>query len=136
MDQINNNNEPVVEQAEVMAPEESVMSPEMLAEMEAQKDMELHGDNVKKIGGCAVVTVGEETIAMEMPFTYPQLLSAIIKRKYDTDQSEAITANFLAARTGAVSDEKAAEYTAEYETYQAYRDLAKAVAKEVMGIEA
>ena len=136
MDQINNNNEPVVEQAEVMAPEESVMSPEMLAEMEAQKDMELHGDNVKKIGGCAVVTVGEETIAMEMPFTYPQLLSAIIKRKYDTDQSEAITANFLAARTGAVSDEKAAEYTSEYEAYQSYRDLAKAVAKEVMGIEA
>lgn len=136
MDQINNNNEPVVEQAEVMAPEESIMSPEMLAEMEAQKDMELHGDNVKKIGGCAVVTVGEETIAMEMPFTYPQLLSAIIKRKYDTDQSEAITANFLAARTGAVSDEKAAEYTSEYEAYQSYRDLAKAVAKEVMGIEA
>ncbi len=136
MDQINNNNEPVVEQAEVMAPEESVMSPEMLAEMEAQKDMELHGDNVKKIGGCAVVTVGEETIAMEMPFTYPQLLSAIIKRKYDTDQAEAITANFLAARTGAVSDEKAAEYTSEYEAYQAYRDFAKTVAKEVMGIEA
>lgn len=136
MDQINNNNEPVVEQAEVMAPEESIMSPEMLAEMEAQKDMELHGDNVKKIGGCAVVTVGEETIAMEMPFTYPQLLSAIIKRKYDTDQSEAITANFLAARTGAVSDEKATEYTSEYEAYQAYRDLAKTVAKEVMGIEA
>ena len=136
MDHININNEPVAEQAEVMAPEESVLSPEMLAAMEAQKDMKLHGDNVKKIGGCAVVTVGKEIIAMEMPFTYPQLLSAIIKRKYDTDQSEAITANFLAARTGAVSDEKAAEYTAEYEAYQAYRDLAKTVAKEVMGIEA
>ena len=136
MDHININNEPVAEQAEVMAPEESVLSPEMLAAMEAQKDMKLHGDNVKKIGGCAVVTVGKEIIAMEMPFTYPQLLSAIIKRKYDTDQSEAITANFLAARTGTVSDEKAAEYTAEYEAYQAYRDLAKTVAKEVMGIEA
>ena len=136
MDQINNNNEPVVEQAEVMAPEESFVSAEELAEMEALKDMELHGDNVKKIGGCAVVTVGEEVIAIVMPFTYPQLVSAIIKRKYDTDQAEAITANFLAARTGAVSDEKAAEYIAEYETYQAYRDLAKTVAKEVMGIEA
>lgn len=136
MDQINSNNEPVEQQAEVMAPEESVMSPEMLAEMEAQKDMKLHGNNVKKIGGCAVVTVGDETIALEMPFTYPQLLSTIIKRKYDTDQSEAITANFLAARTGAVSDEKAAEYTTEYEEYQAYRNLAKTVAKEVMGIEA
>ena len=135
MDQINNN-EPVEEQDENMVSEEFVMSPEMLAEMEAQKDMELHGDNVKKIGGCAVVTVGEEIIAIEMPFTYTQLLSTIIKRKYNTDQAEAITANFLAARTGAVSDEKAAEYTAEYEAYQAYRDLAKAVAKEVMGIEA
>lgn len=136
MDQINNNNEPVVEQEEVMAPTESVMSPEMLAEMEAMKDMDLHGNHVQKIGGCAVVTVGEEVIALEMPFTYPQLLSTIIKRKYDADQSEAITANFLAARTGAVSDEKAAEYTSEYEAYQAYRDLAKTVAKEVMGIEA
>lgn len=136
MDQINNNNEPVEQQAEVTAPEESLMSPEMLAEMEAQKDMDLHGDNVKKIGGCAVVTVGEEVIAMEMPFTYPKLLSEIIKRKYDTDKSEAITANFLAARIGNVSDEKAAEYTAEYETYQEWRNLAKAVAKEMMGIEA
>lgn len=136
MNQVNNNNESVVGRPEVMAAEEFIMSPEMLAEMEAQKDMELYGDNVKKIGGCAVVTVGEETIAMEMPFTYPQLLSAIIKRKYDTDQSEAVTANFLAARTGAVSDEKATEYIAEYDAYQAYRDLAKTVAKEVMGIEA
>ena len=134
MDQINNNNEPVG-QENVMAPEESVMSPEMLAEMEAQKDMELHGNNVQKIGGCAVVTVGEDVIALEMPFTYPQLLSTIIKRKYNTDQSEAITANFLAARTGAVSEEKAAEYVTEYEAYQAYRDLAKTIAKEVMGVE-
>ena len=136
MDHINNNNEPVVERDEVVAPEGPVMSPEMLVEMAAQKDMELHGDNIKKIGDCAVVTVGEETIAIEMPFTYPQLLSAIIKRKYDIDQADAIKANLLAARTGAVSDEKAAEYTSEYEAYQAYRDLAKTVAKEVMGIEA
>lgn len=41
MDQINSNNEPVEQQVEVMTPEESVMSPEMLAEMEAQKDQEL-----------------------------------------------------------------------------------------------
>lgn len=135
MDQINNN-EPVEEQDENMVSEEFIMSPEMLAEMEAQKDMELHGNNVKKIGGCAVVTIGEEIIAIEMPFTYTQLLSTIIKRKYGTDQTEAITANFLAARTGTVSDEKADEYTSEYEAYQAYRDLAKAIAKEVMGIEA
>lgn len=135
MDQINNNNEPV-EQVEVSTPEESVMSPEMLAEMEAQKNMELFGNKVKKIGGCAVVTVSNEVIAIEMPFTYAQLLSTIIKRKYDTDQSEAITANFMAARAGVVSDEKAVEYVSEFEEYQTWRDLAKAVAKEVMGIEA
>lgn len=136
MDQINNNNEPVVEQAEFTAPEESAMSPDMLAEMEAQKDMNLHGNNVKKIGGCAVVTIDNEVVAIPMPFTYPQLLSTLIKHKYDTDKSEAIMANFMAARAGLVSEEKAVEYIAEAENYQAYRDLAKAVAKEIMGIEA
>lgn len=134
MDQINNINEPV-QQAEAMAPEESGMSPEQLAEMENQKDQTLYGDNVKKIGGCAVVTVENEIVSLEQPFTYPQLLSAIIKRKYDTDQSEAITANFLAARAGIVSEEKAAEYISEYETYQNWRNTAKTVAKEVMGIK-
>lgn len=135
MDQINNNNEPVEQQAEVMAPEESVMSPEMLAEMEAQKNQELHGDHVKIIGDCAVVTVEDETIALERPITYPQLLSAIIRRKYDSDQAEAITANFLNARTQDIPENKANEYVAEYEAYQAWRNTAKAVAKEVMGIE-
>ena len=135
MAQINNNNEPV-EQTEVMEPAESVMSPEQLSEMETMQKQVLHGDHVKEIGGCAVVTVENETIALESPITYPQLLSAIIKRKYDTDQSEAITANYLAARAGTVSEDKAAEYVAEYETYQSWREKAKAVAKDVMGIEA
>lgn len=136
MDQINNNNEPVEQQAEVTAPEETVMSPEILAEMEAQKDMELHGNHVKKIGGCAVVTIDGEVVAVPMPFTYPQLLSALIKHKYDTDKSEAIMANFMAARAELVPEEKAVEYIAEAEAYQAHRDLSKAIAKEVMGIEA
>lgn len=135
MDQINSNNEPVEQQVEVMTPEELVISPEMLAEMEAQKDQELYGDNVKKIGGCAVVTVGDEVISLELPITYPQLLSAIIKRKYDSDQTEAITANFLNTRLQAVPENKAAEYVAEYEAYQEWRNTAKAVAKEVMGVE-
>lgn len=141
MDQINNNNEPVeqtkvIDQTEVIESEEPIMSPEQRAEMEAMQNQELHGDHVKKIGDCAVVTVEDETIALECPITYPQLLSAIIKRKYDTNQSEAITANYLAARAGTVPEEKAAEYVSEYETYQSWREKAKAVAKEVMGIEA
>lgn len=140
MDQINNNNEPIEqaevnEQTEVQEPE-SIMSPEQIAEMEAMQNQELYGNHVKKIGGCAVVTLEDETIALESPISYPQLLSAIIKRKYDTDQSEAITANYLAARAETVPEEKAAEYIAEYEAYQSWREKAKAVAKEVMGIEA
>lgn len=116
--------------------ENMTISPEQLAEMEALKNQELFGDKVKKIGGCAVVTVEDEVISLEMPITYPQLVSAIIGRKYDTDKSEAITANYLASSMEGVSEEKAAEYKAEYEAYQTWRKTAKDVAKEVMGVEA
>lgn len=116
--------------------ENMTISPEQLAEMEALKNQELFGDKVRKIGGCAVVTVEDEVISLEMPITYPQLVSAIIGRKYDTDKSEAITANYLASSMEGVSEEKAAEYKAEYEAYQAWRKTAKDVAKEVMGVEA
>lgn len=140
MDQINNNNEPIEQpevndQAEIQEPE-FIMSPEQIAEMEAQKNQELYGDHVKKIGDCAVVEVEDVTVALPLPITYPQLLSKIITNKYNADQSAAITANYLAARAEAVPEEKATEYVAEYEAYQNWRDKAKAVAKEVMGIEA
>lgn len=110
-------------------------SPEQLAEMEAAKDQELFGDKVQKIGGCAVVTVDDEVIALELPITYPQLVAAIIKKKYDTDQTEALVANYIFAGADSVSKEKADEYSSEYAAYQAWRSKAKAVAKEVMGIE-
>ena len=132
MDQINNNTAP--EEQEVIASEEHLMSPEQLAEMEALKNQDLYGNHVKKIGECAVVTVEDETVALELPITYPQLLTALIKRKYNADQFEAITANFLTARTQEISEAKAAEYTTEYETYRAWRNKCKAVAKEVVGI--
>lgn len=131
MDSINENKNPEVEVQEM------VMTPEQIAEMEAMKNQELFGNHVKKIGGCAVVTVEDEVIALEMPITYPQLVAAIVKRKYDADQTEAITANYISSREeGAVEPEKAEEYAAEYAAYQEWRNKAKAVAKEVMGIEA
>lgn len=133
MDQIKNNE--IVEQEETTVSDEISVSPEMLAEMNAQKDQELFGNHVKKIGGCAVVIVEDVIVSLEMPINYPQLLSAIIKQKYDSDQAEAITANFLTARTQNIPETKALEYTTEYEAYQAWRNKAKAVAKEVMGIE-
>lgn len=116
--------------------DENLMSPEQMAEIEAAKDQELFGDHVKKIGGCAVVIVDDEVISLELPITYPQLLTAIIKKKYDTDQTEALVANYIYASADGVSPEKAAEYSEEYAAYQAWRTKAKAVAKEVMGIEA
>lgn len=132
MDQVKESMNP--EQPET---QEMVMTPEQIAEIEALKNQELFGNNVKKIGGCAVVTVEDEVIALEMPITYPQLVAAIVKRRYDADQTEAITANYISSRIeGAVEPEKAEEYAAEYAAYQGWRDKAKAVAKEVMGIEA
>jgi hypothetical protein len=112
-----------------------ILTPEQIAEIEAQKDQELFGDNVKKIGGCAVVTVDNETIAVELPVTYPQLVTAIVRHKYDPDQTEAILANIASAQTMCASEEKADEYLNEYTAYNSWRSKAKSIAKEVLGIE-
>lgn len=113
----------------------NIMTPEQIAEIEARKNQELFGDKVQKIGGCAVVTVEDEVVALEMPITYPQLLAAIVNKKYDKDKVEAITANYLASLMEGAPKEKSVEHQAEYEAYQNWRTNAKLVAKEVMGIE-
>ena len=115
--------------------ESEILTPEQIAEIEAQKNQELFGDNVKKIGGCAVITVDNETIAVELPVTYPQLVTAIVRHKYGPDQTEAILANIASAQTMCVSEEKADEYLNEYTTYNSWRSKAKSIAKEVLGIE-
>lgn len=115
--------------------ESEILTPEQIAEIEAQKNQELFGNNVKKIGGCAVITVDNETIAVELPVTYPQLVTAIVRHKYGPDQTEAILANIASAQTMCVSKEKADEYLNEYTTYNSWRSKAKSIAKEVLGIE-
>ena len=115
--------------------ESEILTPEQIAEIEAQKNQELFGNNVKKIGGCAVITVDNETIAVELPVTYPQLATAIVRHKYGPDQTEAILANIASAQTMCVSEEKADEYLNEYTTYNSWRSKAKSIAKEVLGIE-
>lgn len=115
--------------------EENGITPEMIAEMEAQKNQELYGPYVQKINGCAVVTAEEEVVSLELPIEYNQLVSAIVARKYGTDKTEAIVANYLTALSGEVTEEKAAEYKVEYQQYQAWRATAKSVAKATMGIE-
>ncbi len=115
--------------------ESEILTPEQIAEIEAQKNQELFGNNVKKIGGCAVITVDNETIVVELPVTYPQLVTAIVRHKYGPDQTEAILANIASAQTMCVSEEKADEYLNEYTTYNSWRSKAKSIAKEVLGIE-
>lgn len=115
--------------------ESEVLTPEQIAEHEARKNQELFGNNVQKIGGCAVVTVDGEVIAVELPVTYPQLVTAIVRHKYGSDQTEAILANIASAQTMCVSEEKAGEYLNEYTAYNDWRSKAKSVAKEVLGIE-
>lgn len=115
--------------------ESEILTPEQIAEIEAQKNQELFGNNVKKIGGCAVITVDNEIIAVELPVTYPQLVTAIVRHKYGPDQTEAILANIASAQTMCVSEEKADEYLNEYTTYNSWRSKAKSIAKEVLGIE-
>lgn len=108
---------------------------EMKANMKAIRNQELHGEHVKKVNDHAVVTVDDVVVVLEIPITYPQLLSAIVKRKYNSDRAEAVTANYLKIGSGDLPEAKAAEYTAEYEAYQEWRTKAKGIAKEVMGIE-
>ena len=115
--------------------ESEILTSEQIAEIEAQKNQELFGDNVKKIGGCAVITVDNETIAVELPVTYPQLVTAIVRHKYGPDQTEAILANIASAQTMCVSEEKADEYLNEYTAYNSWRSKAKSIAKGVLGIE-
>lgn len=115
--------------------ESEILTPEQIAEIEAPKDQDLFGNNVKKIGGCAVVTVDDETIAVELPVTYPQLVTAIVRHKYGPDQTEAILANIASAQAMYASEEKADEYLNEYTAYNDWRNKAKNIAKEVLGIK-
>ena len=65
---------------------------------------------------------------------YGDIVSAIVKDRYSDDDSSAIMANHAACLDvpSTLTDEKIAEYTAEYNKFQEWRARAKEVAKEVI----
>lgn len=58
-------------------------------------------------------------------------ISGLIRRRYSDDDVEAILANETAALRNP-DDPKAAQYIAEFDEFQAYREECKAIAKEVL----
>lgn len=63
--------------------------------------------------------------------SYGQMVSAIINDRYSSDDNQALTANYEMAKDpdSSLSEEKRAEYLAEYAAYQNWRAHAKAIAR-------
>jgi hypothetical protein len=66
--------------------------------------------------------------------SYAEIVSALIRSKYEQNSVEAIIANYEMAKdaTSDLTDEKRAEYIAEYNDYQAFRVRAKEIANNVI----
>lgn len=117
--------------------QEFANTPEMQAEAtarEAEMNRVLHGDHVVKVGDVAVIELDGTKVAIPLPLDYGKIVSALIEKRYPSDQKDAILANYDLVRDGdeSVSEEKRAEYTEEYHAYQQWRKDAKAVAAEIL----
>lgn len=66
--------------------------------------------------------------------SYGDIVSGIINDRYSADENQALMANYELAKdaTSAISDEKRAEYLAEYSAYQDWRAHAKEIAQLVV----
>lgn len=79
-----------------------------------------------------LVSIGEDLykgISVYSKRDYKSIVSDIITDKYDSDDTQAILANYVDV---AVPDDKREEYIAEYNSYQEYRDKAKKIANIVI----
>lgn len=70
-------------------------------------------------------------------WSYSAIVRAIIYSRYNADQIEAINSNItrLMFDAESVTEEKAIEYREEAMAFQAWRDHAKEIAKEILGSE-
>lgn len=68
--------------------------------------------------------------------SYADIVSALIRSKYEQNSVEAIIANYEMAKdtTSDLTDSKRDEYIAEYNDYQAFRVRMKEIANEVINI--
>lgn len=66
--------------------------------------------------------------------SYADIVSAIIRSMYSQESVEAIIANYTVAKdtTTDITEAKRAEYIAEYNDYQAFREKAKQIADSVI----
>lgn len=78
-----------------------------------------------------------EQVDVKTGRTYGDIVSAIVNDKYSPDDVQAIIANYT--EIGSLSpynatEEKAEEYTEEYDAYQSWRKKAKEIAEQVLTI--
>lgn len=66
--------------------------------------------------------------------SYTEIVSALIRSRYDQNNVEAIMANYEIAKNSEsdITDAKRADYIAEYNDYQAFRLRAKEIANNVI----
>lgn len=72
-------------------------------------------------------------VDVHAPFSYGNIVSAIVNDKYSADDVQALSANVMEARDSDsdIADEKRQEYLSEWSEFQAWRIKAKTVAKAV-----
>lgn len=88
----------------------------------------------KDMDGEDVTVLTAENVDVESS-DYGDIVNAIVRDRYAADKVEAIMANYQEAMdsTSSLTENKRAEYKAEYEAFQAWRAKAKEVATVTVG---
>jgi hypothetical protein len=95
---------------------------------EVDRSINTEDDEDKELVGIA------DYVDVQGDITYASVVSAIVSDRYSADDVQALIANYTEAQDSSsdITDEKRAEYAAEYAAFQAYRRKAKAIAQQVI----